>query len=267
MATRTQVDRAARVPRTQVDRAARVPRTQVDRAARVPLTRERVIEAAIAFADEHGIEELSMRKLGQELGVEAMSLYYHVANKEEIVHGMVDAVAQEIGIVDAGPDWKAAMRTQILTAREVMKRHQWAPGVIETRKTMSMPMMRYMDSVGGIFRSGGLSVDLMHHAMHALGSRVLGFSQELYDESEAMEASPEAEAVMMQQMADELPNISAIIQEIQHQEETILGSGCDDDVEFRFALDIILEGLERKRDEELARDSGEMTAEPPMAPA
>jgi AcrR family transcriptional regulator len=227
--------------------------TGTDAAPRVPLTRERVFEAAVAFVDEHGIEELSMRKLGQELGVEAMSLYYHVANKGEILDGMVDAVTSEIGLTPDEDNWKPAMRTQILAARAAMKRHPWAPGVIETRKTMSLPIMKYMDAVGGIFRRSGFSVDLMHHAMHTLGSRVLGFSQELYDDSEALDESPEIQTIMLQQMVEEFPNISAIVAEIQHQEETIVGSGCDDDVEFRFALDILLDGLERARDAEQER--------------
>lgn len=228
-------------------------RTGTNAAPRVPLTRERVFEAAVAFADEHGIEELSMRKLGQELGVEAMSLYYHVANKGEILEGMVDTITGEIGLTSDEGDWKSAMRTQILAARAAMKRHPWAPGVIESRKTMSLPIMRYMDAVGGIFRRSGFSVDLMHHAMHALGSRVLGFSQELYDDSQALDESPEVQAIVMQQMVEEFPNISAIVAEIQHQKETIVGSGCDDDVEFRFALDILLDGFERARDAEQER--------------
>lgn len=220
---------------------------------RSPLTRERVFQAAVEFADRHGIDELSMRKLGQELGVEAMSLYHHVKNKEEILDGMVDVVAAGIRPVAAGPDWQATMREQILVARAAMKRHSWAPGVIESRKTMSFPMMQYMESVAGIFRAGGFSVDLMHHAMHALGARVLGFNQELFDDSEAMDASPEAQALLMQQMVNQFPNISAVVAEVQHQEETIVGSGCDDDIEFAFSLDILLDGLERIRAGEAER--------------
>ena len=216
--------------------------------ARVPLTRDRVFEAAVALADEHGIEELSMRKLGQELGVEAMSLYHHVANKEAIPDGMIDAIVSQIPLTPDGGDWKSAMRNQVLAARTTMSRHPWAPGVIETRQNFSAPMMKYMDSVGGIMRRGGFSLDLMHHAMHALGSRVLGFSQEFFDEEEAMEASPEIQVVMLQQMTAEYPNISAIVEAITHQEETVIGSGCDDDVEFVFALDLLLDGLERVRD-------------------
>ncbi len=224
--------------------------TKLDATAepRVPLSRERVFAAAVAFADAYGIDELSMRKLGHELGVEAMSLYHHVANKEEILDGMVDVIAGEIGPTSSGHDWKARLRSRILTARAVMKRHPWAPAVIETRKTMSYPMMRYMESVATIMRDGGFSVDLMHHAMHALGSRALGFSQELYDEEGQPDQNTEAQAAMLEQMASEFPNIAAIAIEVQHQEESIVGSGCDDDVEFVFALDVLLDGFERIRD-------------------
>jgi AcrR family transcriptional regulator len=235
--------------------AAMATRTPKKSDSRTPLSRERVFEAAVAYADEHGLEELSMRKLGQELGVEAMSLYYHVANKEEILDGMTDHVVSAISLHPSGPDWKTVMREQILASRRLMKQHLWAPGVIETRKNISMPMMRYMDSVGGIFRAGGFSVDLMHHAMHALGSRVLGFSQELFDDSDSGDASPEMKAAFREQLGGEFPNIAAIMDEIQHQEESIVGSGCDDDIEFVFALDIILDGLEQARESELERAS------------
>lgn len=218
---------------------------------REPLSKERVFEAAVAYADEHGIEGLSMRKLGQELGVEAMSLYYHVSNKDEILDGMVDHVIAQIEIQPVGDDWKVGMRRQIMAARQVMARHPWAIGLLERRRTMSPAIMRYFDTVGGLFRQGGFSVDLMHHAMHALGSRVLGFTQELFDDSG--DDSPEMDEAFVQQLKDGYPNIAAIVEEIQHQEETIVGSGCDDDIEFRFALDILLDGLERRRDAELER--------------
>lgn len=206
----------------------------------------------MAFADEHGIEELSMRKLGQELGVEAMSLYYHVSNKDEILDGMVDHVVAQIEMQPADDDWQAGIRRQIMAARQVMGRHPWAIGVLETRKTISPAIMRYFDTVGGLFRRGGFSVDLMHHAMHALGSRVLGFTQELFDDSDPGN-DPAMDAAFLEHLQEGFPNLAAIVQQIQHQDETIVGSGCDDDIEFRFALDILLEGLERKRDEELAR--------------
>lgn len=215
---------------------------------RIPLTPERVIRAAVTLADESGIESVSMRKLGQELGVEAMSLYNHVANKEEILNGMADLVVSEIDLTPAGNGWKSALRHRILSAREVMARHPWASGVIESRTTISPPMMKYMDSVGGIFLDGGFSVDLLHHAMHTLGSRVLGFSQELFDDSDGLDESPEMAALMLQQMTEMYPAISAVIREITHDDDSVVGAGCDDDIEFVFALDLILDGLERLRD-------------------
>jgi AcrR family transcriptional regulator len=222
--------------------------TETNAKPRVPLTKERVLLAAVAYADEHGIESLSMRNLGQELGVEAMSLYNHVANKEDILDGMVDAVVSEIPLETAGPDWKTILRCQILAARAVMARHQWAPSVIETRTQMSTPMMKYFDAVGGIFLDSGFTVDLLHHGMHALGSRALGFVQELYDDSQALDESPEVMAVMMQQMTAEYPNISKIVKELFHEEDSIIGTGCDSDFEFVFSVDLILDGLERVRD-------------------
>ncbi len=157
---------------------------------RVPLSRERVLRAAVELADESGIESLTMRSLGQKLGVEAMSLYNHVANKEDILDGMVDVVMSEINdaVSELDPpsgDWKTAMRRRVLAAREILLRHRWAPGVLESRKNESAPMMRYYDSLIGLFQEGGFSNDLTHHALHALGSRALGFTQELYDDSQA----------------------------------------------------------------------------------
>lgn len=215
---------------------------------RVPLSKERVLLAAIALADESGIEALSMRKLGQELGVEAMSLYNHVSNKEDLLDGMADLLVREITLTTGAPDWKTALRDQILAARVVMSRHRWAPAVFETRETMSPAMMGYMDAIGGMFLDGGFSVDLMHHGFHLLGSRLLGFTQELFDDSAAMDASPEVQAIMLQQMNAEYPNISRIVAEINHDEDSIIGSGCDDDIEFVFSIDLILDGLGRLRD-------------------
>ena len=180
-----------------------------------------------------------------------MSLYYHVSNKDEILDGMVDHVIAQIEIQPGGEDWKTTMRRQILAARQVMARHQWVIGVLETRKTMSPAIMRYFDTVGGLFRQGGFSVDLMHHAMHALGSRVLGFTREPFDDSG--DDAPDMDEAFIRHLKEGYPNIAAIVEEIQHQEETIVGSGCDDDIEFRFALDILLDGLERHRDAEAER--------------
>lgn len=214
---------------------------------RLPLSRERVLAAAVEFADEAGIESVSMRRLGDRLGVEAMSLYNHVENKEDLLDGMVDLVVDEIDLPDRTDDWKTAMRSQILAAREAMKQHPWAPKVIETRTNMSASMMRYMDAFCGLFVNSGFSLDLTHHALHALGSRMLGFTQELFDDSEALEQSPEIQALMMRQMQDHYPNIYKMMQAITHDEDSIVGTGCDDDIEFVFSLDLLLDGIERMR--------------------
>ncbi|MGI8517130.1 MAG: TetR/AcrR family transcriptional regulator C-terminal domain-containing protein [Acidimicrobiia bacterium] len=219
--------------------------TATSQAPRLPLTRDRVLKAAIAYADQAGVEALSMRRLGQELGVEAMSLYNHIANKEDLLDGMVDVVVQEIEETASTGDWKTILRDRILSARQALLRHPWASAVMVTRTNMTPTMMRYMDSVIGILRRGGFSIELAHHTIHVLGSRMLGFAQELYDDTEALEASPEIAAIMLKQMADEYPHITELAMEISHDEGSIVGTGCDDLFEFKFALDLILDGLER----------------------
>jgi AcrR family transcriptional regulator len=222
-------------------------------AARIPLSKDRVLRGAITVADAGGIEALTMRKLAEELGVEAMSLYYHVANKEALLDGMADAIVGEIeqavggfDVPSNGVDWKAAIRRRILAAREVMLRHPWAPGVIETRTTVSPAMMRYFDSLIGVFRAGGFSYDLAHHALHALGSRAIGFSQELGEPHDGEQADQDV-TVMLEQMADQLPYIVGMLQAISHDDPDSTLGWCDDQVEFEFALDLILDGLERLR--------------------
>jgi AcrR family transcriptional regulator len=217
---------------------------------RTPLNRERVLRAAVKVADREGIESLSMRRLGQRLGVEAMSLYNHVPNKEDVLDGMVDMVIGEVDLSPDGDDWKTAVRNRILSARRVMLRHPWASGVVASRRQPSALMLKYIDSMGGIMRAGGFSVDLMHHAFHALGSRVLGFTQELFDDSGELEQTPEIQALMLKQMSLEYPNIAAVMEQVVHDEASVVGSGCDDQLEFEFALDLVLDGLERLRERE-----------------
>jgi AcrR family transcriptional regulator len=226
-------------------------RTETATERRAPLNRERVLRAAVRLADRDGIEALSMRHLGSELGVEAMSLYNHVSNKEDVLNGIVDLIIGEIDPAEEGGDWKAALRSRILSARRTMLRHPWASAVITSRTEASPVMMKYMDSVGGMMLAGGFSVDLMHHAFHALGSRVLGFSQELFDDS-SPDVDTDQMAVMVQQMSKEFPNIVAVMEQVQHDDASVVGSGCDDQFEFEFALDLMLDGLERLRERELA---------------
>jgi len=220
---------------------------------RVPLSKERVLAGAVELADEAGIGGLTMRKLAESLSVEAMSLYYHVANKDALLDGVVDAIVGEIEAelggfdVPEDADWKANLRTRILTAREVMVRHKWAPGLLETRTVMSPRMMRYFDSLAGILREGGFSYDLIHHIMHALGSNALGFNQELFKPDNEQQAEEDAEE-MFELMAAELPYMTAMLMEVAHDDDDSTLGWCDDQTEFEFGLDLTLDGIERLKD-------------------
>jgi AcrR family transcriptional regulator len=218
-------------------------------APRIPLSRDRVLAAAVELADEGGIEAVTMRRLAQQLGVEAMSLYYHVANKDEVLDGMIDAVMTElnaaVAAAETDSDWKSDIRGHILTAREVLLRHRWAPGVLESRINMSPSVMQYFDSIGSRFMAAGFSMDLTHHAMHALGSRALGFTQELFDSGDDEESDPEADAAMFEQMAEQFPFLAEMARQVSHDDDSTLG-WCDDQFEFEFGLDLILDGLDRK---------------------
>jgi AcrR family transcriptional regulator len=222
--------------------------TQLDDSAppRVPLSRERVLRAAVALADHGGVDALSMRRLAQELGVVPMALYKHVANKDELLDGMIDVVVGEIDPPAGGTDWKTAIRRRVLSARGALLRHPWASRVMESRSEPTPTVVEYMDSMIGMFRAGGFSVDLTHHAMHAMGSRLLGFSQELFDDS--VDLDPAVTAVMVQRMAGKYPHIIELVTAITHDEASVVGQGCDDQFEFEFALDLMLDGLERLRD-------------------
>ena len=217
---------------------------------RAPLTRERILGTAVALADGGGVDSISMRRIAQELGVVPMALYKHVANKDELLDGMIDVVVAEIDPPLQGVDWKTAMRERILSARRALLRHGWAAQVIESRAEPTPMVIAYFDSMMGIFRSGGFSIELLHHAIHVLGSRMLGFAQELFDDTSSM---PDEEAVAMwSQMAEHYPNIAALIGEIaagqiSHDQGSVVSGGCDTQFEFEFALDLILDGLERLR--------------------
>jgi AcrR family transcriptional regulator len=245
------------------------PRT-AGTAPRTALTRARVLESAVALADRDGLGALTMRSLARELGIEAMSLYHHVANKEDLLDGVIDVVAAEIQDAvgrleplaeDTPPSaWKPAMRQQILTARTVLLRHPWATTVLESRTSFSLHIVRYYDSLLGLMRHGGLSYDLVHHAMHALGSRALGFSQELFEPDGAAagsaagggakEGADDAATAMLMQMADQVPHMVEMLAAISHEEPGSTLGWCDDQTEFEFGLDVILDGLDRLAERE-----------------
>ncbi|MGV9214096.1 TetR/AcrR family transcriptional regulator [Micromonospora sp. RB23] len=222
---------------------------QAETLRRMPLSRDRILRAAVALADETGIESLSMRNLAQDLGVVPMALYKHVANKDELLDGMIDVVVGRIAPPEAGATWKDAIRRRVLSAREVLRRHPWAPLAIESRTMATPAVLAYLDSVVGDLRAGGFSANLAHHVMHTMGSRVLGFSQELFDDSRRAgrsgSASPEPAAAMPPEFAARFPHLAEIATAASHDDESVVGQGCDDQFEFEFALDLLLDGIER----------------------
>jgi len=201
-----------------------------------------VLRAAVGLADDAGLEALSMRHLAQELGVVPMALYKHVASKEELLDGMVDVIVAEIDPPVDGTGWKDAVRQRVLSARHALLRHPWAPKAIESRRQATPVVLDYMDSLIGMFRAGGFSVDLTHHVMHALGIRMWGFTREVFP-TPTPPADPEARAAMFSQFAARYPHI--IEMATAGSETSPAGAGCDDQLEFEFALDILLDGFER----------------------
>ncbi|MEU9993621.1 TetR/AcrR family transcriptional regulator C-terminal domain-containing protein [Streptomyces sp. NPDC048045] len=222
---------------------------QTEPARRTPLNRDRVLRAAVALADGTGIEALSMRSLAHELDVVPMALYKHVANKEQLLDGMVEVIVGEIEPPADDAEWKSAIRRRILSARRALLRHPWASRVIESRTTPTPGVLDYLNSIIGMFRAGGLSADLTHHAMHALGSRVWGFTQDLFPASPSpapADAHPQAPpGALLGEMAARYPHIVEIVLARPHDSASVVGQGCDDQFEFEFALDLLLDGFER----------------------
>jgi AcrR family transcriptional regulator len=221
------------------------PRTERPVEARTRLTRERVVRAAVTLADEVGIDALSMRRLGEALGVEAMSLYNHVANKSQLLDGMVDLVFSEIDTpTEADRDWRSAMRRRAISAREVLSRHPWAIGLMESRTTPGSATLRHHDAVIGSLRRGGFSVAMAAHAFSVLDSYIYGFAlQEANLPFDTGEATAELAQAILAQAADEYPHLTELT--VEH----VLQPGYDYGHEYAFGLELILTGLERARDE------------------
>jgi len=217
---------------------------------RVRLTKQRVLRAAVELADRIGIDSVSMRRLAEELGVVPMALYKHVASKEELLDGMVDVVVAEIDPPLFDMDWKSTVRQRILSARRALLRHPWASGVIESRANPSAVLLAYIDSMIGMFRTGGFSADLTHHVLHTMGSRLFGFSQEVFDDSPSLD--PATTAMLVREMEGKYPHIAEMVGVVYHDQESVPGGGCDDQFEFEFALDLLLDGLERLRQQQTA---------------
>ena len=207
------------------------------------LSRDRVLRAAVALADTGGIESLSMRKLGGELGVEAMSLYNHVANKVDLLDGMIDAVFAEIDLPPEGTDWRTAMRRRAISVRAVLARHPWAIGLMESRTTPGPATLRHHDAVLGTLRGAGFSIELAAHAYSALDSYLYGFA--LQEPSLPFQSPEEtakvAQMIMARFSSGQYPHLTEMT--VEH----VLQPGYDYGDEFEFGLDLILDGLERAR--------------------
>jgi AcrR family transcriptional regulator len=210
---------------------------------RAPLSRDRVLRAAVVLADTGGVAALTMRRLAEALGVEAMSLYHHVRNKEDILDGMVDTVFAEIQVpADAG--WRTAMRERALSTREVLRRHPWATPLLESRRTPGPATLRHHDTVIGVLRAGGFPVALTAHAFSALDSYIYGFALQ---EAALPFDTPEETAALAAEIlrglpADDYPHLAELTR------EHVLQPGYDYGDEFGFGLELILDGLERARD-------------------
>ena len=207
--------------------------------ARSPLTKERVLQAAVDLADAHGLGALTMRRLGADLGVEAMSLYKHVANKDEILDGIVELVVGAIEIPKEGSDWKEAMKRRAMSAREVLGRHSWALGLLESRGSMGPTLMRYVDAILGNLRSAGFSIENAVHAFWLLDCYVYG--QVVQEANLPFGAS--AEAVVSEELLPQHITSSEYPHLIEVGEHA-LSSDYSVDSEFEFGLDLILDALE-----------------------
>jgi AcrR family transcriptional regulator len=211
---------------------------------RVPLNRERVLRAAVALADEDGIEALTMRELGLRLGVEAMSLYNHVANKDDILDGMLDLVVGEIDLPSDSVDWKEAMRRRAISAQAVFSRHPWASALVDSRESSGLERLRYFEWVIGTLRRAGFSVELAARAFSVLDSYIYGFGRQQLNMSAGSGAEPEemADAFLSAIPAEEYPYLRELI--VEHA----MKSGYDESADLAFGLDLILDGLERLLD-------------------
>jgi AcrR family transcriptional regulator len=222
--------------------------------ARPPLTRERVLSTALGMADEDGLESLSMRNLARALKVEAMSLYNHVASKEDILDGLVELVASELDVPTLGGDWRAAMRQRASSAYAVLTRHPWATMLFVSRVNVGPNMLRYVDATIGCLREAGFSYPLADHAWNALDAYIYGFTLQNrnfpLDPSEYASAAKEFLPLIP---VEQYPYLNGMSQEV-------IAGRHDGLHQFGFGLELLLAGLERIRQDATSPEG------PPTAP-
>jgi AcrR family transcriptional regulator len=211
---------------------------------RPPLDRERVLRAAIELADDGGIEALSMRRLGQRLGVEAMSLYNHVSNKEDVLAGIVDIIIGDIDVTQTAVSWTEAMRRRAVSMRRVFVKHPWAVGLLESRRSLGAAALRYCESVLDVLRRAGFSPLTAIRAFSVLDSYAYGYSiqEKSLPSGSAAETSQATELFVRQLPRSEYPRLAEVA-------VSMMRSGMDYAREFELGLDLLLEALERWRGE------------------
>jgi len=217
-------------------------------APRAPLDVERIVTAAIDLADEHGLDGASMRGVAERLGVTPMALYKHVTDRSHLVDEMLDHVLADVVPTSASgsypddvTDWRAAVRARVLACRAVLVVHPWARDAIETRPLATPRVLDHMDALMAAMFRGGLSADLVHHAMHALSTRMWGFTRDVLP-TPRLPDDPDERARAVAGYAVRYPAI------IRMASSSHAGAGCDDDAELRFALDLVLDGIQSLHD-------------------
>lgn len=209
---------------------------------RRPLSRERVLRAAVEIADAQGVEALSMRRLARKLGVEAMSLYNHVANKDDLLDGIVDLTVGEIELPDDAADWKEATRRSAISTRDVLLRHPWASKLWMSRQTGGPAQLRNADWRLRTLREAGFSKDVVYHAFHLVEAFVLGYAgMQLSFPYRGEELAGIAERFLREFPADQYPDLAQHVREHLEPDHGEKGG-------FELGLDLVLDGLERLRD-------------------
>lgn len=211
------------------------------RVARTPLSRERVLQRALVIADSAGLGSLTMRSIAQELDVRPMSLYHHVANKDEILDGIVDLVFAEIALPTIGGDWRAEVRRRSFSARAVLRRHPWAVALLESRSTPGPVTLRHHDAMLGTLRGAGFSVAMTAHAYALLDAYVYGFAIQ----ESALPFGPDTAAEVTESIAEqftpeEYPHLAELATKHVMQPDYDFGA------EFGFGLELILDALARE---------------------
>ena len=220
---------------------SRKPKARPGRSGRTPLSRDRVLDVAMVLADAHGVEGLTMRRLAAELGVEAMTIYYHVPNKEAILDALTERVMAEVQLPERGTEWRAGLRSIALSAYEVLDRHRWAPRVMLARRAPGPMRLRYMDTILDILADAAFPPTVADHAYHALEGHIMGFTLwELgMDLGSRQDLQALGRAFLAQLPAETYPSVAA------HIHHHLAPPRPDDQGSFAFALDLLLDGLAR----------------------